>query len=210
MVGTSTPHKRCSMSSASWSRKATGHHAGTCTSFILIVIMIIDKLLIFARSRDCGVRFNSPQRPLGPWALEFFQRLGYLEHPLGLARRFIPWPHGPFEGGWPQDRKLRVFFKSAYDRVDQMGKLRHRCTSQCQVLCQTHAHSPLTRIYRKVFVDLVAPSELALPKMYEDRMVARGYVVRTSCSAVCVAHSAHGHTKTADLLPGSSHRLMTI
>ena len=35
------------------------------------------------------------------------------------------------------------------------------------------------RIYRKVFVDLVAPVELALPKMYEDRMVARGYVVRS-------------------------------
>jgi hypothetical protein len=35
-----------------------------------------------------------------------------------------------------------------------------------------------SRIYRKVFVDLVAPAELALPKMYEDRMVARGYVVR--------------------------------
>lgn len=38
--------------------------------------------------------------------------------------------------------------------------------------------SRLLRIYRKVFVDLVAPAELALPKMYEDRMVARGYVVR--------------------------------
>ncbi|CAE7280070.1 pyrBI [Symbiodinium microadriaticum] len=38
------------------------------------------------------------------------------------------------------------------------------------------------RIYRKVFVDLVAPSELALPKMYEDRMVARGYVVRKFAS----------------------------
>ncbi|CAJ1392756.1 unnamed protein product [Effrenium voratum] len=38
------------------------------------------------------------------------------------------------------------------------------------------------RIYRKVFVDLVAPSELALPKMYEDRMVARGYVVRRFAS----------------------------
>mmetsp|Transcript_61542 Transcript_61542/g.144190 ORF Transcript_61542/g.144190 Transcript_61542/m.144190 type:complete len:618 (-) Transcript_61542:275-2128(-) len=38
------------------------------------------------------------------------------------------------------------------------------------------------RIYRKVFVDLIAPSELALPKMYEDRMVARGYVVRKFAS----------------------------
>ena len=38
------------------------------------------------------------------------------------------------------------------------------------------------RIYRKVFVDLVAPVELALPKMYEDRMVARGYVVRRFAS----------------------------
>ena len=38
------------------------------------------------------------------------------------------------------------------------------------------------RIYRKVFVDLVAPVELALPKMYEDRMVARGYVVRSGQS----------------------------
>jgi len=38
------------------------------------------------------------------------------------------------------------------------------------------------RIYRKVFVDLIAPSELALPKMYEDRMLARGYVVRKFAS----------------------------
>jgi len=34
------------------------------------------------------------------------------------------------------------------------------------------------RIYRKVYVDLIAPAELALPKMYEDRMLAKGYVVR--------------------------------
>ena len=31
-------------------------------------------------------------------------------------------------------------------------------------------------------MDLVAPAELALPKMYEDRMVARGYVVRRFAS----------------------------
>jgi len=34
------------------------------------------------------------------------------------------------------------------------------------------------RIYRKVFVDLIAPTELALPQMYEDRMVEKGYTVR--------------------------------
>mmetsp|Transcript_102087 Transcript_102087/g.161077 ORF Transcript_102087/g.161077 Transcript_102087/m.161077 type:complete len:606 (+) Transcript_102087:53-1870(+) len=34
------------------------------------------------------------------------------------------------------------------------------------------------RLYKKVEVDLVAPPELALPSMYEDRMVAEGYVVR--------------------------------
>lgn len=34
------------------------------------------------------------------------------------------------------------------------------------------------RIYRKVDVDLIAPPELALPSMYEDRMVAAGFNVR--------------------------------
>jgi len=34
------------------------------------------------------------------------------------------------------------------------------------------------KLYRKVEVDLVAPAELALPKMYEDRMVATGFRVR--------------------------------
>eukprot|EP00928_Gymnodinium_smaydae_P046714 TRINITY_DN31137_c0_g1_i1.p1 TRINITY_DN31137_c0_g1~~TRINITY_DN31137_c0_g1_i1.p1 ORF type:complete len:616 (-),score=123.08 TRINITY_DN31137_c0_g1_i1:201-1922(-) len=34
------------------------------------------------------------------------------------------------------------------------------------------------KIYNKVEVDLVAPPELALPKMYEDRMVAAGFTVR--------------------------------
>lgn len=44
------------------------------------------------------------------------------------------------------------------------------------------------RIYRKVFVDLVAPAELALPKMYEDRMVARGYVVRSELLVMGWSH----------------------
>lgn len=34
------------------------------------------------------------------------------------------------------------------------------------------------RLYRKVEVDLVAPKELALPKMYEDRMLALGFTIR--------------------------------
>lgn len=38
------------------------------------------------------------------------------------------------------------------------------------------------RIYGNVEVDLVAPAELALPKMYEDRMVARGFIVRRFAS----------------------------
>eukprot|EP00933_Yihiella_yeosuensis_P062701 TRINITY_DN65683_c0_g1_i1.p1 TRINITY_DN65683_c0_g1~~TRINITY_DN65683_c0_g1_i1.p1 ORF type:complete len:621 (+),score=86.26 TRINITY_DN65683_c0_g1_i1:59-1864(+) len=38
------------------------------------------------------------------------------------------------------------------------------------------------RIYRKVDVDLIAPTELALPKMYKDRMVANGFNVREFAS----------------------------
>lgn len=34
------------------------------------------------------------------------------------------------------------------------------------------------KLYDKVIVDLIAPSELALPKMYEDRMVGAGFQVR--------------------------------
>lgn len=34
------------------------------------------------------------------------------------------------------------------------------------------------KLYGKVDVDLIAPTELALPKMYEDRMIAAGYNVR--------------------------------
>jgi len=34
------------------------------------------------------------------------------------------------------------------------------------------------KLYQKVDVDLIAPPDLALPKMYEDRMVAAGYNVR--------------------------------
>mmetsp|Transcript_32090 Transcript_32090/g.92085 ORF Transcript_32090/g.92085 Transcript_32090/m.92085 type:complete len:592 (+) Transcript_32090:59-1834(+) len=38
------------------------------------------------------------------------------------------------------------------------------------------------RLYDKVIVDLVAPAELALPKMYEDRMIAFGFTVRKFAS----------------------------
>mmetsp|Transcript_46687 Transcript_46687/g.107925 ORF Transcript_46687/g.107925 Transcript_46687/m.107925 type:complete len:570 (+) Transcript_46687:59-1768(+) len=38
------------------------------------------------------------------------------------------------------------------------------------------------RLYSTVQVDLVAPAELALPKMYEDRMVAFGFTVRKFAS----------------------------
>mmetsp|Transcript_35298 Transcript_35298/g.112303 ORF Transcript_35298/g.112303 Transcript_35298/m.112303 type:complete len:571 (+) Transcript_35298:126-1838(+) len=38
------------------------------------------------------------------------------------------------------------------------------------------------RLYSKVEVDLVAPAELALPKMYEDRMLDFGFVVRKFAS----------------------------
>mmetsp|Transcript_71198 Transcript_71198/g.189305 ORF Transcript_71198/g.189305 Transcript_71198/m.189305 type:complete len:571 (-) Transcript_71198:291-2003(-) len=38
------------------------------------------------------------------------------------------------------------------------------------------------RLYTKVEVDLIAPGELALPKMYEDRMLAAGFTVRKFAS----------------------------
>jgi len=42
----------------------------------------------------------------------------------------------------------------------------------------THSKVDGLRIFSRVEVDLVAPSELALPKMYEDRMAASGFIIR--------------------------------
>lgn len=45
-----------------------------------------------------------------------------------------------------------------------------------------HSKADGLRIYDRVFVDLIAPAELAMPKTYEDRMRANGFVVRKFAS----------------------------
>lgn len=78
--------------------------------------------------------------------------------------------------GYAMRRAFRSLFGLGWDtssiHLALLGDLFHGRT--------VHSKVDGLRIYRKVFVDLVAPTELALPKMYEDRMVARGYVVRSA------------------------------
>jgi aspartate carbamoyltransferase len=63
---------------------------------------------------------------------------------------------------------------TSYIHLALLGDLFHGRT--------VHSKVDGLRLYGKVDVDLIAPTELALPKMYEDRMRAAGYNVRKFAS----------------------------